>query len=67
MTLKEWIEWKENCKNCLASSRSVKEHLIRREKDTFADFISSSFMWDWTPEGYDYWKKIALRTKPIEK
>jgi hypothetical protein len=32
---------------------------LLRPKTSFFDFVQSAFVWKQTPEGFEYWRKIA--------
>ena len=64
MTLKEWKQFKVNYDKYWEDN-PIKDYLIRKNLDSFARFISCAFPWKITPEGIEYWKKISLRTEPL--
>jgi hypothetical protein len=55
LSKKEQKEYKENAK----SDWDI--HLEHEEED-FAGFIGCGFIWEYTPQGHEYWSKISQRT-----
>ena len=54
LTDKEQEEFKVNCGKYF-------NRILKHDFNKFSDFIYSSFMWDKTKQGGDYWSKISQR------
>jgi hypothetical protein len=37
------------------------EFLMEHEEENFAGFIACAFIWEYTPQGHDYWREISER------
>lgn len=53
LTDKEQEEFKVNTK--------FLNYKMKEEKSSFNEFIIHSFVWEETPQGYDYWHEISQR------
>jgi len=51
---KEQKEYKENAK-------SDWYFMIENESESFAWFIAGGFIWEYTPQGNEYWSRISQR------
>lgn len=47
-------------KHCVKNHLVLSEKINRLKQQIWFDFISNGFRWRDSPEGYDYWEKIAL-------
>ena len=47
-------KWNKNVKN-----ESERDRVLSTEYDSIYSFISDSFIWDQTPEGFDFWYNIG--------
>lgn len=47
-------KWNKNVKN-----ESERDRVLSTEYDSLYAFISDSFIWDQTPEGFDFWYNIG--------
>ena len=47
-------KWNNNVKN-----ESERDRVLSTEYDSIYAFISDSFIWDQTPEGFDFWYNIG--------
>lgn len=48
-------------KNCNCDFRNITAVYTYSDKIKHYDIISWAFVWDSTPEGHEYWEKIASR------
>ena len=48
------VKWNSN-----VASENERNRLLNTEYDSLYAFISDSFDWDGSPEGFDYWLEIA--------
>lgn len=58
-----YFEYMENIRKILEET-NYSEDWICGEDDFF---IASDFMWNFTPEGYDYWKRIYDKYLKLKK
>ena len=47
-------KWNKNVKN-----ENERDRVLSTEYDSLYAFISDSFIWDETPEGFDFWYNIG--------
>lgn len=47
-------------KHCVKNHLVLSEEINCLKEQIWFDFISNGFWWRDSPEGYDYWQKIAL-------
>ena len=71
LTREEKSQWTLNCVDaCIRKHiepHTCIENRMHKVFDDFNDFISGSFSWADTPQGFHYWDVISKRTKPVNK
>lgn len=63
LTKEEFEKFVVNYNNYPHNDITVEKHISRY---LFVLLIGSSFDWDESPEGWDYWDKISLRMEPLK-
>ena len=61
LTSSEIKEWERNV------NPNVIQLMLNREYDGLNQFIKSSFIWDNTPEGFEYWCDVSIREGWVKK
>lgn len=71
LTKEEQDQWTLNFRDaCIRTNTEPDvyiENRMHRVFGDFDDFMSGSFSWADTPQGFSYWNGISQRTKPVNK
>lgn len=71
LTKEEQDQWMLNFRDaCIRTQTEPDVYIgfrLNNTFDAFNDFISGSFSWADTPQGFQYWDVISERTKPVNK
>jgi len=64
----QWmLNFRDACIGTHTEPHTYIENKMYRGFNDFNDFISGSFSWADTPQGFQYWDVISERTKPVNK